>query len=134
MTDLPADTLARLRAVCLALPDAYEETAWVGTRWRVRQRTFAHALVIRDRRPEAYATAAGTDGPAGVLTFRVGDEEFAALGHMGHPYFVANWGREIGGVVLDDFDDWDEIADLLSESYCLVAPDKLVRQVDRPPP
>ena len=41
--DVPADILAGLRAACLALPDAYEEQAWAGTRWCVRKRTFAHA-------------------------------------------------------------------------------------------
>lgn len=36
---VPAAVLARLRAACLALPDAYEEQAWVGTRWMVRKKT-----------------------------------------------------------------------------------------------
>jgi hypothetical protein len=37
MTDDPMDQiLTRLRAICLALPDAHEEHAWVGIRWRIR--------------------------------------------------------------------------------------------------
>jgi hypothetical protein len=59
--------LAGLRPIALALPEAYEERAWVGTRWRVRGRTFAHVLEIVQGRPQSHARAAGC-GP--VLTFR----------------------------------------------------------------
>lgn len=60
----------RLRAICLEFPEAHEERAWVGTRWMIRTKNFAHALVIDAGRPPAYARAAGTDGPVTVLTFR----------------------------------------------------------------
>ena len=134
LSDVPESVLARLRASCLRLPDAYEEPAWVGVRWRIRGRTFAHALVIRDGRPQAYARAAGTEGPTCVVTFRVTGEELAALEHAGHPYFAVRWGRDVGGVVLDAFDDWGELAELLTESYCLLAPRTLVREVEPPGP
>lgn len=104
----------------------------MGTRWRVRKRTFAHALVIQDGRPQAYAQAAGTDGPACVVTFRVSGEELAALAHADHPYFAVRWGRDVGCVVLDEFDDWEELAELVTESFCALAPQMLVRQVARP--
>jgi hypothetical protein len=35
-------------------------------------------------------------------------------------------------MVLDDGVDWDEVAELLTDSYCLLAPKKLVALVDRP--
>ncbi|UYM06819.1 MmcQ/YjbR family DNA-binding protein [Solicola gregarius] len=133
-TDVPEPAIARLRAICRALPDAYEEPAWVGVRWRVRGRTFAHALVIEEGRPQAYARAAGTDGPACVVTFRVTGEELAALEHAGSPYFAVRWGRDVGGAALDEFDDWDQLAELLTESYCALAPEKLARMVERPDP
>lgn len=44
--DVPDDVEVRLREVCLALPDAYEERAWKGTRWMVRKKTFAHVLGV----------------------------------------------------------------------------------------
>ncbi len=68
--DAAPEIVAELRSVCLALPQAYEEDAWVGTRWRVRTRTFAHVVAIDGGWPRAYARAAGTVGPATVLTFR----------------------------------------------------------------
>lgn len=46
--DVPDDVTTRLRAMCLALPDAYEERAWLGTRWMVRKRTFAYILGIEE--------------------------------------------------------------------------------------
>jgi hypothetical protein len=129
--DVPADIVARLRPVCLRLPEAYEEPAWVGVRWRIRARTFAHVLTIEDGWPPAYARAAGTDGPATVLMFRSPLDELDALTGSGPPYFRARWGREMAGLVLDNIADWEEVAELLTESYCLLGPRKLVDQVRR---
>jgi hypothetical protein len=123
--DVPADIVERLRAVCLRLPEVVEEEAWVGLRWRVRTKTFAHVVAVHDGRPAAYATAAGTDGPATVLTFRSWGEELAALTAVGPPFFKPVWFRDIVGVVLGDDVDWAEIDELLTESYCLLAPARL---------
>jgi hypothetical protein len=67
--DAAAEIVDRLRSVCLAFPEAYEESAWVGTRWRIRKKTFAHVLTIEAGRPPGYARAAATEGPVTVLTF-----------------------------------------------------------------
>jgi len=40
------EIVERIGAVCLALPEVREEDAWVGTRWRVRTKTFAHVLTV----------------------------------------------------------------------------------------
>ena len=130
--DVPEEILARIRSVCLSLPGAHEQDAWVGVRWRVRGHTFAHVLTVESGRPASYAKAAGTDGPALVLTFRGEAEELAALAGMGTPYFRTHWGREVGGLVIGPGTDWGEVAELLTDSYCVMAPQKLVAQVDRP--
>jgi hypothetical protein len=36
-------------------------------------------------------------------------------------------------MVLTDDTDWDEVAELMIESYCVLAPKKLIALVDRPP-
>jgi predicted DNA-binding protein (MmcQ/YjbR family) len=131
--DVPAATVARLGSLCLALPEAHEELAWVGTRWRIRSQTFAHLLPVVDGRPPSYAEAAGLTEPAVVLTFRVPFEDFAALQQLGPPYFGVRWGRAVGGVVLGDDTDWSEIAEFVTDSYCLVAPRRLAAQVEAPP-
>ena len=129
---MTATVLKRLRRLCLSFPEAYEEPAWVGVRWRVRGRTFAHVLTIVDGHPQAHARAAGTNGPATVLTFRASDEEVVAFREMGPPFFFGGWGRDVVGLRLDNRTDWTEVAELMTESYCLMAPRKLAAQVERP--
>ncbi len=120
--DVPHEAEARLRDVCLGLPDAYEEKAWVGTRWMVRKKTFAHVLGIEfDGAP-----------PRVVVTFRAEGEELEVLRHAGEPFYALGWGRDAMGMAIDDRTDWDEVRELMTESYCVMAPKKLVAQVDRP--
>jgi YjbR len=130
--DVPPEVLASVRAICLALPDAYEEEAWTGVRWLVRRRTFAHVLTVEGGQDSAHARAAATDAPTTLVTFRSAGEELHVLRHAGHPFFYAGWGRDVVGMVLDAATDWDEVAELLTESYCVLAPKKLVALVDRP--
>jgi hypothetical protein len=138
--EVPPEIVARLRAVCLALPEAYEEPAWVGTRWCVRKRNFAHVVAVADGWPPAYARAVGTavgpsrrtGGPINVLTFRSSGIELDALGNVGHPFFRPPWAPNIVGLVLDAGVGWDEVAELVTESYCVLAPKNLAALVDRP--
>jgi hypothetical protein len=131
-TEVPPEIVAALRSVCLALPDAYEETAWVGTRWRIRKQTFAHVLMVDSGWPPAYARAAGSDGPIIVMTFRSSGPELDALSDAGYPFFKPPWFADIVGMALDANADWDEVAELLTDSYCVMAPKRLVDRVDRP--
>jgi hypothetical protein len=111
--------------MCLALPEAYEEQAWVGTRWSIRKRNFAHVVAIDAGWPPAYARAASTEGPAVVLTFRSSGQELEALSAIGHPFFRPPWFPNIVGMVLDSDTDWQEVAELVAESYRLLAPARL---------
>jgi hypothetical protein len=130
--DVPLEIVARLRPVCLGLPEAYEEPAWVGTRWRIRRRTFAHVLTVDSGWPPAYARAAGADGPITVLMFRSSGLELEALRSAGHPFFGPPWRADEVGMLLDGDVDWSEVAELLTESYCALAPHHLVEAVERP--
>jgi hypothetical protein len=130
--DVPRPIVVKLRSVCLGLPEAYEEHAWVGIRWRIRKRTFAHVLAVESGSPPAYARAAGTSGSVVVLTFRSSGPELDALRHSGHPFFGTRWRADEVGMVIDDDVDWAEVGELVTESYCLLAPKKLVALVDRP--
>ncbi len=136
MSDHPPvseDLLARLRACCSAFPEVVEEPAWVGTRWRVRTKAFAHVLMLTDGWPPVYAEAAGVDGPACVLTFRSRGAELELLTHAPRPFFKPVWFPDIVGLLLDDATAWDEVSELLTESYCALAPQQLAALVDRPP-
>src|SRR6187200_3075778 len=106
--DVPADVERRLRRLCLALPDVYEEEAWVGTRWRVRTRTFAHVLTVEGGADSAHSRAAAAEGPTTLVTFRSSGPELEVLRSAVHPFFYAGWGRDVVGMVLDDSTDWTE--------------------------
>jgi hypothetical protein len=67
------------------------------------------------------------------MTFRSPSDEIAGLVGAGHPFFKAEWGVDVVGMVLDDGIDWDEVAELLTESYCVLAPKRLAALVQRPP-
>jgi hypothetical protein len=109
----------RVGQVLNALPECREESAWVGTRWRVRDATVAHVFGGEDLRFR--------------VTFRAEQDEVMALQHLGDPYFRASWGRNVVGLLLDDGTDWEELGELLTDSYCLQAPSHLAELVPRPP-
>ncbi|MEP6297234.1 MAG: MmcQ/YjbR family DNA-binding protein, partial [Ilumatobacter sp.] len=94
---------------------------WVGTRWMVRKRTFAHVLGIEF----------DGDASVAVVSFRSEGEELEVLRRSGHPYLDLGWGRDAMGIVLEDA-DWSEVAELVTESFCIMAPKMLVALVDRP--
>jgi len=130
MFEIDVETVERLSAICLSFPDVVEEDAWRGTRWRIRGRTFAHVLQLTDGSPPSYAKAAGIDGPATLLTFQITAVERELFTQLGLPYWAVRWGRDVGGLVLGEDPDWDEIAELVTESYRLLAPKKLVAGLD----
>ena len=117
-TDVPSEILTRLRAVCLELPETYEEPAWAGIRWRIRKRTFGHVVTL--------------GGLVTRLTMRAPMPELDALTSAGHPFYRPGWGANVLGMIIDGDTDWTEVAELLTESYCIQAPKKLADQVERP--
>jgi hypothetical protein len=118
--DVPAPLVARLRSVCLGLPESVEKQAWAGTQWRIRDRMYAHVLTVDF-----------VGGPVTVMTFRSSGPELEALRGAGHPFFRPAWGANLVGMVLDANVNWDEVTELVIESYCVFAPRKLVRQIER---
>lgn len=117
--DVPAEWVQRIDAVLGALPECRAQDAWVGVRWRVRARTVAHVF--------------GGEDQLFRIVFRAEPDEVMAFQHLGAPYFRAGYGRDVVGLLLDDDTDTDELAELLTESYCLRAPAELAARVTRPP-
>jgi len=116
--EVPDPMLARIARVMDRLPQTQHDEAWVGHRWRVGPATICHAF--------------GGEDQLFRVTFRADLDEVMAFEHLGAPYFRAGWGRNVVGMLLDDDTDWDELAELLTDSYCIVAPQRLAEQVDRP--
>jgi predicted DNA-binding protein (MmcQ/YjbR family) len=132
--DVPDEILEPLRAICLALPEVDEEQAWVGLRWVVRKKNFAQVFVAEEGTTPLLIKIARAIGPGPLLVFRSDGPELEALRHQGPPFYPAGWGRDVMGMKLDGKVDWDEVAELVTESYCLLAPKKLRAQVERPSP
>ena len=72
------------------------------------------------------------DLPATIVTFRSAGQELLALRSSGYPFCYVGFGRDAIAMALDDATDWDEVRELLTESYCLHAPQKLQALVERP--
>ena len=116
--DVPLAWVEQLRAVFEVLPECYEEAAWTGVRWRVGPATVAHVF--------------GGEDQLFRITFRAEPAEVLAFEHLGAPYFKVSWGGNVVGMLLDDDTDWDELAELLTDSFCLQAPQRLADRVPRP--
>ena len=127
--DVSSEILDRLRPICRRLPDAYEEPAWIGVRWRIRARTVAHVYSPGPERFPVYARyVVDGEGPT-VLTFRVPLDDLLGLTAAGFPYFRAPWGRNVAAAILGDHTDWTEIAELITDSYREMAPKFLAAQL-----
>ena len=116
---VPEGWVQRLDEILSAFPRCALEDAWVGVRWRVGSATVAHVFGGEDQRFR--------------ITFRAEPDEVMALQHLGEPYFKAGWGGNVVGLILDEESDWIELAELLTDSYCIVAPNSYAETVTRPP-
>ena len=132
--DVPAEILDRLRPICRRLPETYEQPAWIGVRWRVRTKTVAHVYTPDPERFPVYARHLVDGAAPTVLTFRVPVDDLLGLTAGGFPFFRAPWGRNVAAAVLGDHTDWTEIAELITDSYCELAPKFLVARVALAPP
>ena len=65
-----------------------------------------------------------------MLVSRAAPDEREALLSIGHPFFAPRAGRDRIGVLLTDDTDWEEIRELVSESYRVLAPKKLTALLD----
>jgi hypothetical protein len=131
--DVPPEILARLQHICRGLPEAYEEPAWIGVRWRIRKRTVAHVYTADPERNLFYPRHLVTGEPPTLMTFRVPPDDLLGLTGSGFPFFRAGWGHNVAGAFLGDHTDWTEIAELLTDSYCEMAPKFLAARVASAP-
>lgn len=119
------DPLPRLRRICLSLPEATERLSHGEPTWFVRgKKTFVtYADHHHDDRLAFWCAA-----PEGAQIEMVAaePERFFVPPYVG----VRGW----LGVRLDVATDWDEIAEIVRESYRHVAPAKLVAGMDAAAP
>lgn len=116
---MPENPLNRLRAICLALPEAIESGGVGDPSFKVRDKIFAmqHGF---DGRMSMWCKA-----PGGVQDILVGSnpDRFFVPPYVGHHGWVGVW--------LDVEIDWEEVADLVVESYRMTAPKRLSALLDQ---
>jgi len=111
--------LGRLRAICLAFPEAAEAGGVGNPSFKVRGKVFA----MRHSLHEVARWSAWFKAAPGLQEILVGGapERFFVPPYVGHHGWV--------GAYLDVEQDWDELADLIEESYRITAPKRLVAQL-----
>lgn len=111
--------LARLRKLCLALPEAQEVEAWGEPTFRVRNRLFA-----------MYADAGKHHGGGRTAAWCKAAPENQRLMVAAAPdrFFVPPYVGPSGwiGIWLDQKVDWSELEELLRDGYAMVAPKRLL--------
>ena len=114
---LDQSTLTRLRRLCLALPDATEKETWEAPTFRVRDKIFA-MVHAHEGAPSIWCKA-----PPGAQTILVhaAPERFFAPPYVGPKGWI--------GIRLDAGLDWAEAAELITRSYRMTAPKRLLARL-----
>jgi YjbR len=125
--EVPQELVERVRALCLALPEVTVRVDGSLT----PARSTAYSFDIRHR---SFCLLVAREDPTGrpvaLLVLRVGPVEREALLSIGHPFFASRAGPDRIVVMLTDDTDWDEIRELVTESYRILAPKKLTALLD----
>ncbi|SNS10458.1 Predicted DNA-binding protein, MmcQ/YjbR family [Actinomadura mexicana] len=118
------DALNRIREICMPLPEVTEKPfgGHTAPSYRVRDKLFAMT---------------SEDGLS--LTFKAGPGvQEALVAEAPERFFVPKYVGSKGwiGARLDVEHDWDEVAELIEDSYRLIAPKRLADLLDKgqPPP
>lgn len=113
-----SEQLNRLRAICLALPEATERSGVSEAMFQVRGKSFA---LFMDNHHGDDRVAAWCKAPPGVqdVLISVDPARYFVPPYVGHHGWI---GVQLGG----DEADWGEIADLIADCYRQVAPKRLL--------
>jgi hypothetical protein len=115
--------LERLRRLCLALPETTERLSHGEPTWFIQgKKTFVtFANHHHDDRLAFWCAA-----PDGAQEILVGSapERFFRPPYVGHRGWLGVW-LDVDGV------DWDQIADLVTDAWCTVAPKRLLPHLDK---
>jgi hypothetical protein len=118
--EVPEDIVERVRARCLALPEVTVRVDGWAQSFDIRRRSFCLLVAVED--------PTGKSVP--LLVLRADPDERGALLSLGHPFFASRAGRDRIGVLLTDETDWEEVRELVTDSYRVLAPKKLSALLD----
>ena len=114
---MPPSPLARLRKLCLSLPDAHEVEAWGEPTFRVKNKLFAMYAHANNHHGAGHHAVWVKSTPV--------NQGFMVKAKPAR-YFVPPYVGPGGwvGVRLDGRVNWTELADLLQDAYDMTAPKK----------
>jgi len=125
--EVPQDIFERVSMLCRALPEVTVRVDAALT----RSRSTAYSFDIRRR---SFCLLVAREDPTGqpvsLLVLRADPDERDALLSIGHPFFASRAGGDRIGVRLTDDTDWEEIGELVTDSYRRLAPKKLTALLD----
>ena len=120
---MPPRPLTRLRKICLALPEAHEVEAWGEPTFRIRNKMFATFAAAGNHhgagRPATWCKATRVNQ---ALMIEANPDRFFSPPYVGPSGWVGIW--------LDNDPDWAEVSALLTDSWRLVAPKRLLAALD----
>jgi hypothetical protein len=129
--EISRQIVERVHTLCLALPESavrvdYSRVPTRSTAWSfdIRRRSFCLLVAVADPMGKA------------VPLVRLWAEpmERRALLELGHPFFASRSGPDRIGVLLTDDTDWEEMRELVTDSYRTRAPKKLTKLLDMDTP
>jgi len=100
---------ARIRALCLALPDATEKIAWGEPTFRVHGRIFA--MLGSDK--EALSIWCKSETELRDALIGSDPDHYFSPPYVGHKGWI--------GIRLDEATDWECVANLIEESFLMIA-------------
>ena len=116
------DPVARLRQICLALPEMTERSSHGEPAWFVQGKKTV--VTLDDHHHGGEHLAFWCPAPDGVQQEMVEQEPSRFF----RPPYVG--GRGWLGVRIDNSPDWDEVAQIVEDAYRMVAPKKLIALLD----
>jgi hypothetical protein len=120
MAGAPARVIERIRKACLTLPEAVEKSfgGHVSPGFRVQDKLFV--VISEDR---SYMTLKAPEGVQRILVNSDRERFFV-------PPYVGSKGWVGVRIALKEAPNWDEVAEMIYESYCLTAPKRLVARLE----
>ena len=114
--------LPRLRKLCLALPEAHEVEAWGEPTFRVKNKIFAmYAAANNHHGGGKCAVWCKASAVNQRLMVEADPDRFFVPPYVGPSGWIGVW--------LEEKCDWAELAELLRDSYRMIAPKKLLALV-----
>ena len=110
--------IGSLRQICLSFPEAIEKETWGQPTFRVNEKMFVWCS--SDETVDSTMTLKAPSGEQELLL--ASDSRFFYPAYVGSKGWI--------GINLDDTIDWEEIRELVEDSYRLVAPKRLVKVLD----